>query len=168
MKFQVMTITLLFFVFTTISVNAQSCDLCNCWLAKVDREIAKPATCKAREDLTSEETLLIIECLLNQKGNRKSHIGVVLSNRVSQTFGSSPNEVVALFYASYLFRGTNHFAQAMVLLYDDNDLKPNSKKAIRKAHKAYRKWFNKVKKIGLIKAREEELYPLTNSKVSWY
>ncbi len=168
MKFRIIKTTLLLFAFGAISVNAQNSDLCNCWLAEVDREIAKPSTCKATEDLTEEETLEIIESLLNQKGNKKNHIGVVLSNQVSQDCGSSPNEVVALFYASYLFRGTNQFASAMVLLYDHNDLKPNSEKAIKNAHKAYRKWFKKVKTIGLKKAREKKLYPLANSRVSWY
>lgn len=147
---------------------AQDDNLCNCWLAKIDRNVSSKENCKESEDLTDKETLEVMKCLLNQKGNISPHIGVVLRNDVSQTFGSSPVEVVALFYVSYLFYRNKDFANAMVLIYDYNDEKPNSRKAVKIAHKSYQKWFKKVETLGLKTVRERKLDPLENTKVSWY
>lgn len=149
-------------------VSAQDNFTCNCWLAKIDRTVSPPNDCRNREELTDEEVLTVIECLLKQKGNKSAHWGVTLRNDVSQTFGPSPVEVVALFYASYLFQENKEFASAMVLHYDGSDEKFNTPRAVRIAHKAYRKWFEKIKKIGLEEARKQKLDPLEGTGVSWY
>ena len=165
-------VLLFFVIFGVMSVsfvNARDCNVCDYWIAEVTQKESSSENCKKDpKDLTDEEILEIIECLLNQKGNKSLHIGVVLRDNVSQTFGSSPVEVVALFYASYLFEGNKDFASAMVLLYDFDDQEPNAPKAVKIAHKSYRKWFEEVKKVGLKKAREMKLDPLKDTKVSWY
>lgn len=146
----------------------QDPQLCDCWLAKADQKKISPENCKPREELSEKEILTIMECLLAQKGNKSPHIGVVLRNNVSQTFASSPTEVVALYYISYLFRDGQDFASAMVLLHDLDDSRPNSEVAIEKAHKAYRNWFKKAKKVGLEEMRRRHPDPLEGSGVSWY
>lgn len=149
-------------------VNGQNKSVCNCWLAKIDRKVSSPNDCKDRKDLTNEEVLEVMECLLNQKGNKSPYWAVSLRNDISQTFGPSPVEVVSLFYVSYLFQENKDFASAIVLLYDNNDEEFNSRKAVKIAYNAYRKWFEKVKKIGLEEARRQELDPLADSNVRWY
>ena len=149
-------------------LSAQEASLCDCWLSKLDPKILAPKDCKEQKELTDQETLKIMKCLIAQKGNKSPYIGVVLRNNVSDTFTSSPTEVVALFYISYLFYGNEDFADAMVLIYDFNLKKPNSDKSVKVAHKSYKKWLERVEMIGLKKAREMKIDPLANTKVSWY
>lgn len=159
-----------FFYVLVIAVtfaNAQNCNICDFESARINQNTTFEGNCSNKDNLTDEETLAIMECLLNQKGNKTTYIGVVLRNNVSDTFASSPVEVVALFYISYLFYGNNNFANAMVLTYDYDLENPNPQKAIKIAHNSYRKWFKKIKKVGLKKARELKLDPLSKTKVSW-
>jgi len=76
-------------------------------------------------------------------------------------------EIAALFYASYIFYGKDwdHFATGIALM---EDRKINSPETIKKAYKHYRKWFEKVKEIGLEEARIRGLDPLKGSGIGWY
>lgn len=76
-------------------------------------------------------------------------------------------EVAALFYASYIFygKGWNYFATGIALVENG---KKNDPKTIKKAFKCYREWFEKIKKIGIEKAREEKLDPLKGTGIVWY
>jgi hypothetical protein len=53
-----------------------------------------------------------------------------------------------------------------IVLYDQHGNR-NSKKTIRKAYRYYREWFAKVQKLGLSKAREMKLDPLSDQDVRW-
>lgn len=165
---KLIVLSVLLIILGVSSVKSQDSKLCECWVAKADQKKISPDNCKPREELTEKETLEIMGCLLAQKGNKSPHIGVVLRNNVSQTYASSPTEVVALYYISYLFKGGQDFASAMVLLHDLDDTQPNSEVAIEKAHESYRKWFKKVKKVGLEEMRRRKADPLERSGVRWY
>lgn len=164
------SVAALFFVLgpTIGSASAQETDLCSCAVARIDANGKTTTECPEIKSLSDEETIKIIDCFLNQKGNKKPVWGVVVSDTVSQTFGPSPLEVVALFDISALFYQGKFFASAKVLVLDDDDNKLNTRKAIAVAHKAYRKWFEKVKIIGLQEARRQGLDPLAGTDVSWY
>ena len=84
---------------------------------------------------SESEKMELIECLLNYKGNKTPFWGVATSNEVSQTFGPSPLEVIALFKISYLFYGNKEFALAMVLV--DDKQKQNSTRSVKTAYKFY-------------------------------
>jgi hypothetical protein len=57
-----------------------------------------------------------------------------------------------------------------VRLYEENYKKKpklNTKRLVEAAYRSYRKWFEKVKEIGLGKAREQKIDPLDGSGISW-
>jgi hypothetical protein len=169
MKNFILNIIQLSIVFLFIGVAAicsQTDNLCDCSEKDECKSSSKSLNFDKYTNLSDSETLKIMECLLNQKGNKTPFWGVTLNNRVSQTFGPSPLEVVALFRISVLFSQNKDFANAIVLVYDDEKL--NTSKAIKIAYKSYRKWFKKVKEIGLEEARKQKLDPLSGSRVSWY
>lgn len=149
------------------NVKAQSSDICGCWAVENNKVLPKTSSC-FNNDLSEAETLKIMECLLKQKGNKSSYWGIAVNNNVSQTFGSSSIEVVALFQISYLFYGNKDFASAIVLVDDNDDENLNTEKSVNIAYTSYRKWFKKVKEIGLEEARKLKLDPLDSSGVGWY
>ncbi len=119
------------------------------------------------EDLTESETLEGIKCLLKLKGNKTLSDLSVMRADVSQYFvTTTPVEVAALYYVSYIFLQKWDHADAAFLVDKRNKL--NSRKTVSIAYKAYKKWFAKVKKIGLEEARKQKLDPLRNSGVRWY
>ena len=118
------------------------------------------------EELTDAEAITQIASLLKLKGNKTPFWGVAVSREVSQTFGPSPKEVIALFRISCLFYRDASFASAAVLV--DKDANLNTTSSIDVAYARYRRWFQRIRKIGLAKARELKLDPLAGSSVSWY
>jgi len=80
--------------------------------------------------------------------------------------GNIPNptiEVAALFEIWAMFGQNGEIS--VIELHDENG--KNSRRAIRRAYKYYREWFEQVKAIGLSKAREEKLNPLRGKDVWW-
>ncbi len=160
-----------FFIFLCITLlnlesKAQPNFICNCVEIQKHKKATNIDWC-SDANLSESKRMEIIECLLESKGDKTPFLGVVINNYVSQTFGPSPFEVVALFHISYLFYGKKDFADAMVLV-NDEDEEQNSNRSIKIAYKAYKKWFKKVKKVGFEEARKQKLDPLIGSGVSWY
>lgn len=150
----------------TNSINGQVKNICDCW--KLDEKKVNSETIDCSDvKLSDLETIQVMECLIKQKGNKKPIWGVALSNEVSQTFGPSPLEIVALFKMSELFYGNNNFALAMVLRNDKNE-ELNSRKTVKKAFSLYEKWFKKIKEIGLAEVRKQKIDPLADSHIRWY
>lgn len=148
-----------------IGSTAQTKNTCSCvgvikHQQSVDREWCKDV------NLSDSETVEVMSCLLKFRGDKSPVWGVVTNNNVSQTFGPSPLEVVALFQISRLFYRNENFADAMVLM-DEHD-RQNAKESIRRAYIAYANWLKKVKKIGLEEMRRRQTDPLASSGVSWY
>jgi len=56
------------------------------------------------------------------------------------------------------------------LLYDreNNVFASTNEKIISLAYRSYKKWYNKVKRIGLKKAKSEDLNPLKSVSFEWY
>lgn len=162
--FKCSLIVLLITVFN-IGTKAQSNYICDCVEVKKHKGSSNIDLC-SDANLPESKRVEMIACLLRLKGDRSPFWGVATNNSVSQTFGPSPLEVVALFNISYIFYGNKDFADAMVLV--DEDGKQNSNESIDIAYKAYKKWFKTVKKIGLEEARKQKLDPLDGSGVRWY
>jgi len=129
------------------------------------RIIEKPLT----EDMNIDEQRILkgIQCLLNLEGSKHDSIFKGATGPLtSQTFGPTSVEVAALYYISYLYYRKWDYALAAQLVTDQGFV--NDSDSIRKAYTAYKKWFKKVKQIGLEKARAEGLDPLDGTGISWY
>jgi hypothetical protein len=161
----------------------QDGERCKYWQAKVDPSIesSKKTADISKDGSTVDSSLAskvndeddtnvldAIECLLKLKGKASPSrfssgtIGYNLSTR----FPPPTVEVAALYYVSYLYHKKWRHAQAMVLM--DSEGKKNTKKSIKTAYKAYQIWFEKVKGIGLERARQQNLTPLDGTDVRWY
>lgn len=78
-------------------------------------------------------------------------------------------EVAALNYVSNLFYNNREHAGSVRLYEENYKKKPklNTKRLVEAAYRSYRKWFEKVKEIGIGKAREQKIDPLDGSGISW-
>jgi hypothetical protein len=114
---------------------------------------------------TDEEVMAAIGCLLKCKGNKSpSGISGVTTIYFSEFYPDASIEVAALYYISYLYKANPTHAIGIALRKDG---KFNPPGAVELAYKYYEKWFEKVKEIGLAKARELKLEPLEGSGISW-
>lgn len=164
--------TLLFVGLSLLALSgnsyAQSNDsTCQLWQRKVEKQVSLHLV--SVEDLSQDEVFRAIECLLKLRG-RTDDSNITGPTRVDvSTFISDATsvEVAALYYVSYLFKQNWGHSDAAFLKSGDGK-KLNSRKAVSKAYKAYKAWFEKVKTIGLVEARKQKLDPLAGSGVSWY
>jgi hypothetical protein len=152
---------------------------CNYWQAQVDPSINLPKDTNeaSKKDLPSmfeigegeaTKVLEATECLLKLKGKTSPSVysSATIGFSISTRFPPPTVEVVALYYISALYHMKWRHANGIILT--DKEGRKNTQKSIEVAYKAYEAWFEKVKKIGLQKAREEKLEPLANSGISWY
>ena len=126
-------------------------------------------------DKLEADIFMGMNCLLSQEGNKGE--GVVQRNEsdISQFVPVPTIEVSSLYYISFLFYGNLDFSRTVALIGvpaktqgEFGTLVFNSPSDVRKAYASYRKWFKRVKRLGLAKARRQELDPLANSGVRWY
>jgi hypothetical protein len=107
-----------------------------------------------------------IECLLKLEGDKRaSKIGANLSLSNSRTDIPNPTVEVAALYKILEIYGQGENVHTIILR--DNEGNGNTKKAIKKAYKYYREWFNQIKRIGLARARKNGLDPLENRDIYW-
>lgn len=141
---------------------------CKNWQSLVDTSVEPPRP-RFVFDVSNELDVTVgIECLLRLEGNKSpARFGGALNPGVSQTFDKATTEVAALFYVSYLFKKKFDHASAVALT-DSRTGKVNTPKSIKSAFAAYRKWFEKIKSIGIEEARKQELDPLEGTFVRWY
>jgi len=148
----------------------QCCESCKYWQEKIDPSIKLPEETTELNEKDNENVLAAIECLLQMNGRKsqsKFPSGVINVIRYGEMKLPSPTvEVAALYYVSYLYYQNWRHANFMVLW--DKEGKKNTKESIETAYKAYQSWFEKVKEIGLDKAREQKLDPLNGTDVRWY
>ncbi|QQS42264.1 MAG: hypothetical protein IPM63_04800 [Acidobacteriota bacterium] len=139
---------------------------CDYWYTKVgvdDVEFVGEAPDLAHD----EEILSGIECLLKlEDDTSEGAFWGATSFEVSQILPKAGVNVCALYYISYLFEENWKHALGVVLI--DRAGNKNEPSSVSKAFASYRKWFDRVKEIGLKKARERSLDPLENSGISWY
>ena len=168
--FQVLII-LTFWIAVAAPVNAQKKPKNTCirWQARIDQTLGEMPTYDRPEELTEKETLIFIECLLQLEGNRnKASFGGAVRTDASSVPQFTPVEVAALYYISYLFYQKFDHSNASVVALADDSGEFSSKNSVKKAYKSYRKWFKKVKRMGLNQARQQKLDPLSGSGVAWY
>lgn len=168
-----------FFLLGTISLMAQAKsekarnDVCYRWQTQVDptqkRVIIDNST------LTNAEIQEGIGCLLKLKGLTKKarFTGATRDNYYSSEQYKPPKhpatiEIAALYYISFLFYENWQHAGSVSLFDEESEkINSNTKKSVEKAYKSYQKWFETLKEIGLEKAREQKLDPLSGSGISW-
>ena len=77
-------------------------------------------------------------------------------------------EVAALYFISYLYYQKWDHASLVVLIdRDDSREIESSDENVKKAYGYYREWFERVKAIGIVKARELKIEPLKGKDVRW-
>jgi hypothetical protein len=148
-------------------------DVCYKWQTQVDPSLERIIFDKSI--LPDDEILEGIGCLLKLKGKTKKarFTGATRTNYKSADQYKPPKhpasvEIAALYYISYLFYENWEHANSVSLFdQESKKLNSNTKKSVKKAYKSYQKWFEKVKEIGLEKAREQKLDPLQNSGIAW-
>lgn len=149
-------------------------DACFKWWTQVDpRQVLVTIDI---ESLTDEEIVEGIGCLLRLKGNKnKARIYGRTRSNLNGAQGYKPPknpatiEIAALYYISYLFHKDWEHAGA-IALYDEEEEdidKINSPEYAERAFRSYENWFTTVKQLGLKKTREQKIYPLTGSGISW-
>jgi hypothetical protein len=140
---------------------------CKYWQSRVDETVkAEPPSQKI--DYDDDQTVLdAIECLLKMKGNKRpAAFGGNTNPRTSQILPHPTADVAALYYISFMYYKNWGHAGGVALGVDHIAL--NTGQSILIAYESYKKWFARVKKIGLAKAREQKLGPLAGSGIMWY
>ncbi|MFV0388155.1 MAG: hypothetical protein ACK5NT_05315 [Pyrinomonadaceae bacterium] len=147
--------------------NMKNNKCCEYWQSKVDTQVLLSNEQQEFDENDPKVILNAIECLLKLEGNRNEAKFTGATNfEVSQTFEPATVEVASLYYISYLYYRTWSHADAIALV--DKDGNSNTNEAIQKAYKSYRKWYEDIKKVGLQKAKEQNLDPLADSDIRWY
>lgn len=142
-------------------------DKCLLWRSKVDSTLVRLQEPPGADEKSDQSVMEGIECLLSLEGNRnRAKFSGVTRPEVSQNFKPATVEVAALYYVSFLYTGKWDHADAIAIV--DNNREPNAAETVRRAYVAYRKWFQRVKKIGLAEARKIGLDPLKGKGVRWY
>lgn len=158
--------TLLIIVVITFTNSLLFAHPCSYWIAMIDPNVEKVGF-----DLDESDPANVmkgIACLLKQQGRKEPGTLYGGKDYVSQLVPRASVEVNALYRISVLFSGNDNFAQAVALVKSGDDQVFNSDRVVKKAFRSYRKWFRKVRKIGLEAARTQRLDPLANSGVEWY
>jgi len=148
-------------------------NVCYKWRTQVDPSLKRIAI--DNSVLTDAEIEEGIGCLLKLKGkNRRARFtGATRRNIESASMYEPPKhpasiEIAALYYISYLFYDNWEHAGSVSLFDEESEeTHSNSKKSVERAYRSYQRWFEKIKEIGLEKAREQKLDPLTGSGISW-
>lgn len=149
---------------TTDNVN---CNFCIYWESEVNMKIKLPKDYPRLDRNDGKTVLQAIDCLLKLEGKDfDSGFGTGgTSIENSKPYPSPTVEVAALYEITILYLGD--FPYRAIQL-DDKEGNREGKELVTIAYQAYRKWFEKVKKIGLEEARKQKLDPLENSGVEWH
>jgi hypothetical protein len=160
-------ICLIFSGYTNSQSRNEICDVCLYWHSKVDYSITLPENCPKLDTTDEENILQAIDCLLKLEGRTKdSGFGTGgTSIEVSNAYPSPTVEVAALYYITYLYdQDWSHWAIKIV----DKKKERNEPEKVKSAYKAYRKWYEQVKKLGINEARKANLTPLDGTDLCWY
>jgi hypothetical protein len=127
--------------------------------------------------LSDEVVLAAMSCFLSLENRTEyASVGGPTWAGVSQFFVARvPVNLAALYYISYLYTGNWKHGNAIALRGEGADSYEGSLRlyvtrpdAVRKAYGSYRRWFEKVKQLGLAGAREQKLDPLEGTGLWWY
>lgn len=169
-SFIIYTFFVVLFLSASVFAQQSSKDICIDWKGRIDdtlNETYLPIYVEP-EELNEQEVFQAIECLLKLEGNKnKARFSGATRTDQSSVPQFTPGEVSALWYISFLYYQKFDHAGGVIAL-SDNSGEFSSPGAIKEAYKSYRKWFEEVKKIGLIKAREQKLDPLAYTDIKWW
>jgi hypothetical protein len=140
---------------------------CLPWMNRIDPALGK----EPRETfpVPEQDLLTAMGCLLEAEGNdNPSRCEMNMTHNGSWPLPPPTVEIFALYYISYIFEEDWTYAVGIALI--DRDKKINSPAAVRAAYRAYRKWYLKVRTIGVEQARKEHLQPLNQDRdgVNWF
>lgn len=139
---------------------------CQYWQSKVDETLASPLE-QAIDERDPQNILEAVGCLLQMEGNKHpARFSGATQLYVSELFEPATSEIGALYYISYLYTQKWSHADAIALQGDDGAI--NSPQDIEIAYQSYRRWFEQVKAVGIVKARQMNLQPLKDTNVEWY
>ena len=122
------------------------------------------------------DTLQVIEELLALKGDKRACAVPIAAYSVN-ALSYYPNrfekfctiEVEALFLVEYIIESKPLKRLPYPILRSiKSDHVVQNEYAIEKAYESYRKWFKKIKKYGLHRAKKKGFYPLKHSGLRWY
>jgi len=119
------------------------------------------------EQLTEKEIFKAIECLLKCEGNKHpARFSGAITNYISKILPKASTDIAALYYISILFTGKWDHGDGVALWDREGVINPSG--SVQKAYASYRKWFKKVKDLGLDEARRQKLDPLEKTNLHWY
>ena len=154
-------------------VAVASAQDCSYWWNKADPKVNTNGS--AIDETIPSNVVAGIECLLKLEGRKKIGVRSGAKPEISQRVPEASVEINALYTISELFYHNDNFADAIALVSVPierhgkyHEYVFNSKKYIKRAFASYRRWFEKVKEIGLEEARKQKLDPLAGSGVTWY
>ena len=173
-------ITLAFPLITALCVAASGQSTsCHYWRSRVDVSTHITQLSQIVDEKDPENVAPAIECLLQLEGNKgMAAFGLDPSPRLTLSgehqgpvsILSTPIsvEVAALYFVSYLYYQKWDHANLVVLIErDDSREIESSAENVRKAYGYYREWLERVKLIGIVKARELKIEPLKGKDVRW-
>jgi len=89
-------------------------------------------------------------------------------------YSAPPVNLAALWAISYVYTSDFNHSLAIALVgqdaasSDSNGMYVTKQEAVHRAYRAYRVWFEKVEKLGLPRARADNLDPLEGTGLCWY
>ena len=162
---------LLFIVFfsTASWASAQAkkvSDECRPWIQKIDPALGKRGFA-IQLPVQEQDLLVAVSCLLKSEGNKgPSQCDMNMTHNGGTDLPPPTVEVFALYYISFIFEGDWEYAEGIAL--EDRRGRINPPGSVHTAYVAYRKWFLKVREIGVEQARKEHLKPLDPSGINWF
>lgn len=159
-----------------VSASGQS-PACQYWRSRVDIYTHITDLSEIVDQNKPENIVPAITCLLEFEGNKNmAAFGRDPSPRLTgpsqgpTSIFSTPitAEVAALYFISYLYyQKWDHASLVVLVNRDDSRELESSDENVRKAYGYYREWFERVKAIGIVKARELKIEPLKDKDVRW-
>jgi len=114
---------------------------------------------------SDEEVITAISCLLKNRGDhREARFGGVARIDISQHLPTASIELASLYYISYLYKQQWQHADGIALWNRKGEINPPG--SVEAAF--HKRWFARVKEIGVRAARKEHLDPLKETGLFWY
>ena len=120
------------------------------------------------EHLTDEEALVGLSCLLMLEANRgEGKFSGATRFEVSQLFPQATVELDALFVISAIYNQSWRHADGVALA-DARGKIQNAVSGPKRAFPFVRRWYDRIQRLGLVKARSQGDDPLKGSGLHWY
>ena len=127
------------------------------------------------KSLSEAGRLEAIKCLLSAEDDTRTSVFEMRGNSEwSQMYSAPSVNLAALWTISYIYTSDFNHSLAMALVgqdaasSDSNGIYVTKQEAVHRAFRAYRVWYEKVKRIGLSRAQADNLDPLEGTGLCWY